>query len=120
MAKRIAITYCILLLMVASLCLAGETPRESPSSAGKTTFTNIAVTGFDEVGQPASEAGQPAYIEMANSEGQRFYLWIGTDNKLRIASEIAVSATGTASPSTVGWQDASGVIVGSDAYFKSY
>ena len=119
MAKRIAIW--VLLLMVASLCYAGETPRDTVTSAGKTTFTNVAVTGFAENGTGGKPSpGQPAYFELTNGLGRRFYLWIGNDGKLRIASEIAVSHTGTASPSTVGWQDASGVIVGSGNYFTSY
>ena len=109
MAKRIACW--VLLLMVASLCYAGETPRESAySSPGKTSFCNLELTGLNNDGDGGWNPGTPSYIEMANGSGSRFYLWIGTDGLLRIASEVAVGHG--ASPSSIGWENASGLIVG--------
>jgi len=91
----------ITLLMVVPLCYAGT--RNSISSEGKTTFTNIAATGLDV-------SGVPAYIELQDGSGNYFYLWIGTDGDLRIASDVAVG-TG-ASPATSSWSDSWGVIIG--------
>ena len=112
MAKRIV--SCVLLLMVISLCYAGETPREPTyTSAGKTTFTNIEVVGLnnDAGTNPLLNGGTPGYVQMTNPSGARFFLWVGHDGRLRIASEIAVGWG--ASPSVVEWRDASGEVIGS-------
>ena len=80
-----------------------QTPRQPTSSEGKTGFTNIAVRGLNLT-------GVPAYFEMTAGDGDVFYLYVGSDGKLRIASEGLVG-TG-ASPSIVAWEDASGTVVG--------
>ncbi|MBM4240576.1 MAG: hypothetical protein FJ150_02725 [Euryarchaeota archaeon] len=88
-----------------------QTSREGTSSEGKTTFTNIAVVGLNKDGTDDSiTTGVPGYIEMVSSTGSKFYLWIGADSKLHIASQTEVGYL--ASPATVGWSDASGPIVG--------
>ena len=100
----------IILLMV-SFSLA-QTPREGKSSEGKTTFTNIAVVGLNKDGADASiNPGLPGYIEMVSSAGSTYYLWIGYDGSLHIASEVIIGYA--ASPTTVSWRDGSGPRVGS-------
>lgn len=100
---------CIVLLMV-SFSFA-YTPREGTPSEGKTTLTNLAVVGLENDGADAlAQYGTPSYIEMTNTAGVVYYIYIGYDGELRMASEAAVGFL--ASPSTVGWSDASGVIVG--------
>ena len=66
----------------------------------------------DRLGEILNNSGTPAYIELvsADSSQTKFYLWIGTDGKLRIASEQALG--GDASPPTVAWDDGSGPLVG--------
>lgn len=83
----------IILLMV-SLSIA-QSPRQPTSSEGKTTFTNIAVTGLDAT-------GVPGYIELMSTDGStRYYLYVNSSAVLMIASEISVGLD--ASPQTVTW-----------------
>lgn len=99
----------IILLMVSPS--SAQSPRQPTSSEGKTTFTNIAVTGLDNDGTNGStQAGTPSYIEMTSSKGDVYYLYIGYDGNLRLASEVAVGWL--ASPAIVGWSDASAPLVG--------
>ena len=99
----------IILLMV-SFSFA-QTPREGKSSEGKSTFTNIAVVGLDKNGTNAvTNPGLPGYIEMANTAGNTYYVFIGHDGKLRMASDVAMGRD--ASPNLVSWADASSVVVG--------
>lgn len=112
--------FCFLILVVSTILLMvsfslAQTPREGKSSEGKTTFTNIAVVGLDKSGTTGIiNPGLPGYIEMINTAGNVFYLYIGYDGKLHIASEQAVG-TG-ASPSIVSWGDGSGAVVGAQIF----
>ena len=102
------------ILLMVSFSLA-QTPREGKSSEGKSTFTNIAVVGLDKNGTDGiTNPGLPGYIEMTNTAGKVFYLYIGYDGKLHLASETAVGTN--ASPSIISWRDASGVVVGAQIY----
>lgn len=98
--RKICLVSLLILLMVS---FAYAAPRNSIDSEGKSSFTNIAATGLDV-------SGVPGYIEMRDGSGNYFYLWIGTDGKFRIASDVAVGSG--ASPATTSWSDAWGVIVG--------
>ena len=99
----------VILLMVSPSI--AQTPRQPTSSEGKSGFTNIAVRGLDKDGTSRhTQQGLPGYIEMTSTKGDVFYLYVGFDGKLRLASEVHVGYL--ASPSVVGWSDASGVIVG--------
>jgi hypothetical protein len=88
-----------------------QVARQPTSSEGKTTFTNISVRGLDDDGTTGfTDPGIPGYIEMYNTKGEVLYLFIGSNNKLRIATERIVGYG--ASPAVVGWSDGSGVVVG--------
>lgn len=104
-----------MILLMVSFSLA-QTPREGTSSEGKTTFTNIAVIGLNKNGTDgATNPGLPGYIEMTNTAGSIYYLFIGYDGKLRIASDRAVGMN--ASPNIVSWADtASSVVVGAQTW----
>jgi len=98
------------ILLMVGLSFA-QTPRDGTSSEAKTSFTNIAVRGLNQDGTSAlNDMGLPGYIEMTSTSGSVFYLYIGTDGVLRIASDTEVGFK--ASPSIVGWGDGSGVVVG--------
>ena len=99
------------ILLMVSFSLA-QTPREGTSSEGKTTFTNIAVVGLSKDGTDGLiNPGVPGYIEMVNTAGSKYYIFIGYDGKLRIASGVVMGLG--ASPNTVAWSDAaSSVVVG--------
>lgn len=102
-----------MILLMVSFSLA-QTPRQPTSSEGKATFTNIAVVGLNKDGTGAyNNQGLPGYIEMTSTAGAVYYLYIGSDDNLRIASERMVGYL--ASPATVGWADASGPIVGNQS-----
>lgn len=93
---------CFLVLVLAVILMVGisyaQSPRQPTSSEGKTTFTNIAVTGLDAT-------NVPGYIEMMSADGStRYYLYVDSNGNLRIASEIAVGRP-NASPSTVSWEN---------------
>lgn len=104
----------IVLLMADFSLISAQTPREGTSSEGKTTFTNIAVVGLGIDGSNATVApGLPGYIEIVSTKGDKFYLYIGYDGKLRCASEVAVGLS--ASPTILGWGDASAPIVGNQS-----
>lgn len=99
-----------IMLLIVNFSLAQE-PRQPTSSEGKTTFTNIAVVGLNKDGSSnPNNQGLPGYIQMTSTTGGVFYLYIGSDGKLRQASQIAVGYL--ASPSMVGWGDASAPLVG--------
>ena len=111
--------FCFLFLVTSTILLMvsfslAQTPREGTSSEGKTTFTNIAVVGLDNTPSGTIDGfrvvGTPSYIEMVSSAGSTYYLYIGTDGRLRLASPVSVGVS--ASPATVGWANSSGVIVG--------
>jgi len=89
-----------------------ETPRQPTSSEGKSGFTNIAVRGLakDGTANDVTDMGLPGYIEMTSTIGTVFYLYIGSDGLLRQASAVPVGFR--ASPSIVGWGDASAPLVG--------
>ena len=107
---NIIVVFAILILLMVSFSFA-QASRDGTSSEGKTTFTNIAVVGLEKDGTDGTTTtGDPGYIEMTSSTGTVFYIWIGSDSRLHIASESAVGYL--ASPATVGWSDASGPIVG--------
>lgn len=90
------------ILLMVSLVYAA--PRNSIDSEGKSSFTNIAATGLDT-------SGVPSYIEMRDGSGNYFYLWMGTDGKLRLASDASVGRA-TASPATTSWSDWWGLVIG--------
>lgn len=99
----------IFLLMISSSY--AQNPREATSSEAKTSFANIAVTGLNKDGSDGFYVpGLPGYIEMTSTKGDVYYLFIGYDGKLRIVSDVVIGLA--ASPNTVAWQDASGVLVG--------
>jgi hypothetical protein len=118
MAKITKYLLVIAFLMVVVPCFAVN--REPIwNSEGKSVFGNVGVTG--------DVNGAPAYLEMVGANGSTlYYLWVDTDNKLRIATPLAVSYTfsGTApsagdvsvwlgaTPAQVTWENASGQIVG--------
>ena len=115
----------IVLLMVCASCFAA--PRDHDwVSEGESDFTNLGVSGNSD--------GAPGYVKLTDYAGAEFYLWIGTDGKLRIASPLAVSYTnwgvgpvtyeGTlyptsdflgATPAKIKWEDASGIIIGTQS-----
>lgn len=98
------------ILLMVSLSFA-QTPRQPTSSDSKSTFGNIAVMGLDSDGSDGYYVtGVPAYIEMTSSAGSVYYLYVGYDGGLRIASDVVIGLG--ASPTTAGWSDASGVLVG--------
>lgn len=98
------------ILLMVGLSFA-QTPRQPTSSEGKSGFTNIAVRGLSKDGTDGTaQAGIPGYIEMTSTKGDVFYLYIGYNGRLRIASELIVGLG--ASPAIVGWSDASGPVVG--------
>lgn len=100
-----------MILLMVGISFAEPVPRGGVPSAGKSGFTNIAVYGLDQDGTDGlTDAGVPGYIEMTSTKGDVFYLYVGSDEILRIASETQVGYL--ASPATVGWSDASGKIVG--------
>lgn len=97
-------------LFTVSFSLAQES-RNGTSSEGKSTFTNIAVVGLNKNGGTnPNNQGLPGYIEMTSAAGDIFYLFVGADGKLILASAFAVGYG--ASPALVGWRDASGKVVG--------
>ena len=99
----------IILLMVSASF--ANPPRQPTSSSGKTGFTNIAVRGLGLDGTHAiSYPGTPGYIEMTSTKGDVYYLYIGYDGDLRLASAETIGIF--ASPAIVGWSDASGTVVG--------
>lgn len=101
------------ILLMVSLCFA-QVPRGQISSEGKTGYTNLSVVGLDKDGaNAAAQPGLPGYIEMISTSGSVFYLYIGFDGDLRLASEQVIG-TG-ASPTTIGWADASGTVVGTQS-----
>lgn len=100
----------VVALLMAPLCFA-QTPRQPTSSEGKTTFTNIAVTGLNNDGSDGLvDPGTPGYIEMISTTGRTFYLYIDAGDMLRMSSGVGVGFS--ASPATIGWADGSGEIVG--------
>lgn len=87
-----------------------QSSRDGTPSEGKTTFTSIAVRGLNKAGTDGRyTTGLPGYIEMTSTAGNVYYLFVGYDGKLRIASDIAVGYL--ASPATVGWADGSAPLV---------
>lgn len=110
---RYIICLMVIALLMAPLCFAA-TPRNPTSSEAKTVFTNIAVKGLnvDGVfgGADIRTVGTPGYIEMTSTANKVYYLFIDSKGDLRIASEVTVGFQ--ASPAIVGWQDASGTVVG--------
>jgi len=102
----------IILLMVSLSFAQGS--RSSPPSEGKSGYTNISVAGLSLDGSNGiSNTGTPGYIEMYNTAGVPYYLYVGYDGKLRIASEEIVGLG--ASPSVLGWGDASAPVVGTQS-----
>lgn len=101
MKKYLALVLTVLMVGVAY----AQTPRENTSSEGKTGFTNIAVTGLNV-------DGVPGYVEMTNSEGRVWYLYIDDTDRLRIASAPQVGSG--ASPQTTNWNNV-GTLVGTQS-----
>jgi hypothetical protein len=99
------------MLLMAGFVLAGEEARNPASpSAAKSVLGNLQLTGINQ-------QGIPGYLEFNDNTGgatadpASFYLWVGSDGKLRISSGVAVG-TG-ASPSTISpWKLTSGTVVG--------
>ena len=109
--RKICFSFFVIAILLAVGISFAQTPREGTSSEGKSTFTNIAVVGLEKDGTDGSRTtGLPGYIEMISAKGERFYLYLGYDGNLRIASDLEIGFL--ASPALVGWSDASGVIVG--------
>lgn len=98
--RFINLTISIILLMV-TFSFAELTPREPTSSEGKTGFYDLSVSGLSE---------QPGYIELLDRNGTSWYLFMGTDGRLRVGSEVAVETDGV--PTITVWPDASGAVVG--------
>ena len=92
------------MLLMAGFVLADE--REVPSSTAKTTFGNVAVGGNNVT-------GVPGYIEFwdISTTSARYYLWVGSDGKLRISSE-AIVGYGASPTDVYTWTNASGTVVG--------
>jgi hypothetical protein len=96
---------------MAGFVLAGEEAKNTFASAGKTVFTNIAVTGVnnDQV---------PGYIEFRDNTATTpvaYYLWVNSSGILMISSQIIVNNPGgtlTSPASVTPWADSSGTIVG--------
>jgi hypothetical protein len=109
MAKRAIVLTAIFALLAVPLCFAQNRAGVEPSPEGQTTFGSIEVTGLTQ--------GAPGYIALIGADGStRYYLWVGHDHALHIASEVAVGYG--ASPARVAWTsattdgDASGPKVG--------
>jgi len=102
------------MLLMAGFVLAGEEARNPASpSAAKSVFGNLQVVGINQT-------SIPGYVEFNDNTGSAtgdpasFYLWVGSDGKLRVSSGVAVG-TG-ASPSTISpWKLTSGTIVGNQS-----
>ncbi len=101
MAKRVIILLVAFTLFMVPFAFAQ--PRSANPVEGKTSFGSIEATGMNQ--------GAPGYLLLTNTSGARFYFWIGTDGKLRYASESEVTGNGT-TPDLQAWLDASGPIVG--------
>lgn len=111
--KKVCLSILLLsmLLLIVNISFAEPVPRYNTSSVGKTGHTNIAVVGLNQDGTDGlADTGIPGYIEMTSCKGDVYYLYIGYDGALRIASESAVGYG--ASPAIVGWADASAPLVG--------
>jgi len=91
---------------------------------GQTNFSNIACLGgpgaapgyimLHRTSASTDEGGAPA-ADADDYTTEVFYLWVGSDGSLRIASPDALAVGDgleTASPPTTYWQDASGPKVG--------
>ena len=93
--KKIGLSVLVVsLILLMAIPLFAQSPRQPTSSEGKTSFTNIAIRGLNV-------SGVPGYIEIADTDGDIYYLWVDTDGNLMIASEIAVGYG--ASPATTSW-----------------
>jgi len=105
----------VILLMVSPS--SAQTPRQPTSSEGKSGFVNISVRGLSKDGTEGFvQPGLPGYVEMVSCAGNVYYLYIGYDGKLRLASELVVGYG--ASPSLFGWADgASAPCVGDQTEF---
>ena len=69
------------------------------------------MTGLNQDGTDGTtDTGTPGYIEMVNTTGTRYYLFLDSGGHLRVGSPTVVGHG--ASPATVGWSDASGRLVG--------
>ena len=115
MAKRAIILMVAFLLLATPLCFA-QIPRagQSPTPTGQTTFGSIELTGLDDSSQEGETVGAPGYICLMGADGStRYYIWVGTDGDIRIASGQAVGLS--ASPTMTTWRDASGPLVGLQA-----
>ncbi len=108
--KKFLAGFCVIaILLMVSLSFA-QGPRDGTSSEGKTTFTNLAVTGLNKDGTNGTSApGLPGYLEMTSSAGNVYYLYVDYNGSLKLASAITVGIG--ASPTIVGWADASGSLV---------
>ena len=110
MKKYLALFVVVAVLLMIDFSFA-QSPRGGTDSEGKTSFTNIAVVGIDKNGtNGTTNPGLPGYIEMVSTGGSTYYLYINYSGRLCIASDVAVGSG--ASPSIIGWTNASGVIVG--------
>lgn len=104
MAKR-ALALAIVALLIAPLCFAQTRAGIEPTPEGQTTIGSIEATGLN--------AGAPGYVCLMGADGStRFYLFVGSGSKLRMASYDVVESTTASAPITGTWPDASGVIVG--------
>ena len=97
---------CLYLLAVSIILL-----MVSPSSEGKSGFTNISVRGLNKDGDAGiyGDPGLPGYIEIVSTAGNVFYLFVDYSGILRLASEVSVGDG--ASPSIISWADSSGIKV---------
>jgi len=121
MKKASLLLLIISLLMVYASCFA-EPRAHDWVSEGESDFTNLGVSGVSD--------GAPGYVKLTGRAGEELYLWVGTDGVLRMASPLALSYSTWgqiindsgittvatyflgATPALVNWEDASGVVVG--------
>ncbi|MCK9370596.1 hypothetical protein M0R04_11860 [Candidatus Dojkabacteria bacterium] len=109
MKKYLALFVVVAVLLMVDFAFA-QTPRDATSSEGKSSFTNLAVTGNNLNGATAiTRPGTPGYIEMLSSAGNTYYLWIDYNGILKVSSAVIVGLG--SSPAIVGWSDASGTNV---------
>ena len=97
------------ILLVAVISYA-QSPRQPTTAEGKTTYTNLAVTGLDVT-------GVPSYIEFQATDSlgtmSKWYLYVnGMNGNLMIASSVTVgTTTAEGAPKVTTWFNGA-VIIG--------
>ncbi len=118
MIKRLLVFALVLMLTVPCYAQTREASQIVNQREGQTAVGNLILNGGP--GQaPGYLVFQGVSASVTDITGKDvdvdevFYLWIGSDGKLRIASDVALhAANSVASPPTTYWSDVSGPVVG--------